>query len=734
MTAPVLRVAVNAPLPTLFDYRAPAAAPDAAPGCRILVPFGRRREVGLILETATSSELPAERLRAAAQLLDEEPVFDDDTLWLIRFVAGYYHHPIGEVVAAALPAMLRQGRPLVESVDVAKLTDDGRAVDVDTIARRAPKQAAVLRWLQSEGITPLSALDAAVPAWRNARSALLKKGWIAIEASAPDAITGTVAADPPREPGLELNPEQRQAVDRIRDSSGFSTTLLDGVTGSGKTEVYLQVMASVLDAHRQVLILVPEIGLTPQFVQRLEARLGSRPALLHSGLTDVERLDAWRRARDGRARVVLGTRSAAFVPLAEPGLIIVDEEHDVSFKQQEGLRYSARDLAIARAKRLDIPVVLGSATPSLDSLLRVRDGAYQHVELTRRAGGALPPHLRLVDLNRYRADDGLSQPLLTGIGSHLDRGGQVLVYLNRRGFAPTLICHECGHIAECRRCDSRMTVHRREQALQCHHCGAGRPLDERCAECGGSLVPLGEGTERIEDALSRRFPQYAVTRIDSDTTRLKGTMDRALASAVSGEARILVGTQMLSKGHHFPRLTLVGVVNADQGLFSTDFRGGERLAQSLVQVAGRAGRVRQQGEVLIQTAFPDHAFWKALMTGGYHRVADFSLTERAAAGWPPFSRVALLRASAHQRDLTMQFLQHAADIATRHRTADVRILGPVAAPMERRAGRFRGQLLMQSGHRQPLHTLLETLAGALANDRLARKVRWSIDVDPIELF
>lgn len=734
MTASILRVAVNAPLPTLFDYLPPANGPLPAAGSRVLVPFGRRREVGVVMETAQGSDVPVSRLRAAVRALDDEPVFDDDAMWLIHFVANYYHHPIGEVVAAALPAILRHGRPLYETVDVVLLTDEGRAMDVESIARRAPKQAAVLEFLQRGDSVPVTALDDAIPNWRATRKALLEKGWMRIEASMIDkhgigAGWQGASASP-----LALNTEQRSAVDRILASDGFATTLLDGVTGSGKTEVYLRVMESVLSADRQVLILVPEIGLTPQFVRRLEARVGSRPALLHSGLTDLERLDAWRRARDGSASVVLGTRSAAFVPLARPGLVIVDEEHDVSFKQQEGLRYSARDVAIARAKRLDIPVILGSATPSLDSLRRVRDGAYNHVELTQRAGGALPPHIRLVDINRYRSDDGLSQPLLSGIASHLDKGGQVLIYLNRRGFAPTLICHECGHIAECRRCDSRMTVHRRERALQCHHCGAGRPLDDACTECGGPVVPLGEGTERIEDALTSHFPQFPVTRVDSDTTRLKGTMDRALASAVSGEARILVGTQMLSKGHHFPKLTLVGVVNADQGLFSTDFRGGERLAQSLVQVAGRAGRVRQQGEVLIQTAFPEHAFWKALLTGGYQRVAEFAMAERAGAGWPPFSRVALLRASAHKRELMLQFLNHAADVAQRHRGTDVRILGPVAAPMERRAGRFRGQLLLQSSRRQPLHALLGAVSSELSGDRLARKVRWSIDVDPIELF
>ena len=587
MSEPILKVAVNAPLRRSFDYLPPRDSPElAVPGCRVRVPFGRRRQTAMVLDVAAGSDLPASKLKRADAVIDEQPLLSDSDLWLIRFTSDYYHHPIGECVAAALPALLRQGRPLQVSHSVLELTAAGVACPPETL-KRAPRQSELLAHLQAVGGSRFDALDETVTNWRRSKAGLVEKGLAVVREIEGDESLGATPAD--AVPGPTLNAEQRLAVDAILDNDGFRTTLLDGVTGSGKTEVYLRVMQQLLEAGRQVLILVPEIGLTSQFVERLRERLGVPPVLLHSALTDAARLSAWRSAHNGSARLVLGTRSAVFVPLKNPGLIVVDEEHDTSFKQQEGLRYSARDLSIARAKHLDIPVVLGSATPSIETASRAEAGAYQHLTLTARAGGALPPLLRLVDLNRHPADDGLSGPLADAIDSHLSRDGQVLIFLNRRGFAPTLICSACGHIAECQRCDSRMTVHRGENSLTCHHCGATRPLDGACSECGERCVPLGHGTERIEDTLRARFPGQSITRIDSDSTRLKGTMDKALSMAVSGEARILVGTQMLSKGHHFPRLTLVGVINADQGLFSTDFRGAERLAQSLTQVAGRAG-------------------------------------------------------------------------------------------------------------------------------------------------
>jgi primosomal protein N' (replication factor Y) len=510
--------------------------------------------------------------------------------------------------------------------------------------------------------------------------------------------------------------------------------VLDGVTGSGKTEVYLRLISETIATGRQVLVLVPEIGLTPQLVARLRTRLGIEPALLHSGLTDLERLRSWRQARNGDAKLVVGTRSAVFTPMQDAGLIIVDEEHDHSFKQQEGLRYSARDLAIARAKHLDIPIVLGSATPTLELLQHCETGNYSHLSLPRRAGTAQPPQVRIVDLGRAASTEGLSEPLAQAISQHLAESGQVLIYLNRRGFAPTLICSGCGHVAECSRCDSRMTVHAKDGRLRCHHCGSARPLDEHCGECGAAMRPLGEGTQRLEDELVRRYPGRHVMRIDSDSTQRKGAMDEALQRATRGEADILVGTQMLSKGHHFPKLTLVGIVNADQGLFGTDFRSDERLAQSIIQVAGRAGRESRVGEVIIQTAFPAHPFWKRLMEGGYSSVAHDALEERRAANWPPFSRLALLRSAATRRNDAHAFLDVAAGLIAGLARGRLRVLGPVDAPMARRAGRYRAQLLLQSADRRALHAVLRELRPMLEADPSARKVRWSIDVDPVELF
>jgi primosomal protein N' (replication factor Y) len=575
-------------------------------------------------------------------------------------------------------------------------------------------------------------LERTVPGWKRARKVLLDRGLVEIVERRSEGKAGTQVAN--AESGPALNRDQAAALREISGLKGFSVSLLDGVTGSGKTEVYLRLIHEALVSGQQALVLVPEIGLTPQFVARLEQRLGLSPVILHSSLTDNVRLDAWRASRNGEAKLVVGTRSAVFVPLKNPGLIVVDEEHDSSFKQQEGLRYSARDLAVARAKELDIPVILGSATPSLETLQRCAEGMYRRLALPIRAGSAVPPLLRLVDLNRHPPIEGLSRPVIDAMQKHLDERGQVLVFLNRRGFAPTLICLSCGGISECSRCDARMTVHSRSNRLMCHHCGATRPLDPACRACGRPLTPLGHGTERLEDALQLHFPNQQVTRVDSDSTRQKGTLDKALEMATSGETGILVGTQILSKGHHFPKLTLVVVIDADQGLFSTDFRGTERLAQSLMQVAGRAGREQRQGEVMIQTAFASHPFWHELLQGGYARVAASALAEREKAAWPPFSRLALLRAAATRRQDTHDFLDAARHKAEGINAEGVRILGPVTAPMERRAGRYRAQLLFQSRNRQPLHRLLQELCEDFEASVSSRRVRWSLDVDPIELF
>lgn len=731
---PILRVAVNAPLSRLFDYLPPKdSTTSPVAGCRVRVPFGRRSVCAVIFEVAGDSELPRSKLKSAHEILDEQPLIGEQDLWLMRFTSDYYHHPIGETVAAGLPALLRQGRPAYPLTQRVLLTEEGADADLDAMAKKAPRQAALLARLQSSGGLTVEELDARMPGWKRLRKHLLDKQLVRIDEVRDDSDAGRARPASPQQ-GPRLNNDQLRAFSALDDDAGFQVSLLDGVTGSGKTEVYLRFIESLLARGRQVLVLVPEIGLTPQFVTRLQLRLGLDPVLMHSSLSDVSRLAAWRAARDGTAPLIVGTRSAIFVPLKNPGLIIVDEEHDSSFKQQEGLRYSARDLAVARGKKLDIPVVLGSATPSLESLHHCLEGNYRRLVLAVRAGKAVPPLLRLVDLRQHPATDGISGPAISAMQKNLEAGGQALVFLNRRGFAPTLICRSCGAVAECSRCDARMTVHAGSNRLLCHHCGAMRALDTKCDECGGPVTPLGHGTERLEEALNNHFPDRLITRIDSDSTRARGAMDEALAMATTGEAQILVGTQMLSKGHHFPNLTLVVVINADQGLFSTDFRGTERLAQSLVQVAGRAGREQRQGEVIIQTAFAAHPFWGELLRGGYERVAQSALAERELAAWPPFSRLALMRAAATRKQDTHRFLDNARRIAEAARAGAVRVLGPVSAPMERKAGRFRGQLLFQSRDRQALHRLLETLRLRLERDALARRVRWSIDIDPVELF
>lgn len=727
-------MAINVPLSRLFDYLPPAAGPCPSPGSRVLVPFGRRQQVGLVISVSAESDLDRDRLKAAESTLDDTPLLTDDDLWLIRFTSDYYHHPIGEVAAAAMPVLLRRGKALHPILEYVAATDAGGHADIGTLATRAPRQAELLECLLDAGGNGVDtdALTESLPNWRRAAKPLFEKG-LAIRfeqrAEAAELEPGGDAV-----PGPTLNDAQREAVTAVQASDGFGVFVLDGVTGSGKTEVYLQLIQDALDEDLQTIVLVPEIGLTPQLVSRFQTRLGISPALLHSGLSDLERLAAWRRARSGEARLVVGTRSALFTSLPRAGLIIVDEEHDHSFKQQEGLRYSARDLAIARAKHTNVPIVLGSATPTLEMLQHCREQNYTQLRLPERAGGAQAPDLKLVDLSRGHYEDGLSDALATAIAEHLANDGQALLFLNRRGFAPTLICGACGHLAECRRCDSRMTVHAREQRLRCHHCGASRAIDDACGECGQVVRPLGAGTERLEDALVQRFPGKTITRIDSDSTQRKGAMDEALTAATVGESDILVGTQMLSKGHHFPKLTLVGVINADQGLFGTDFRSDERMAQSIVQVAGRAGREQTRGEVLIQTAFPEHPFWRQLIDGGYAGVSNDALTEREATNWPPFSRLALIRSAAHRRGDAHAFLDSAKRLIDQTGVGNVRVLGPVDAVMARKAGRYRAQLLLQSDDRQALHMTLRRLRPMLESEPSARKVRWSVDVDPIELF
>lgn len=674
LTARLLRVVLDAPLRHALDYLPPAgcAAMDVPQGCRVQVPFGRRTAVGYVVGHAAHSDLPAEKLRPAAAMLDVTPLLPPPLLELLCWTADYYHHPPGEVLAGALPRALREGAPAGAHEEWLTLTGAGRAALVAGEPKRAPKQRELLQFLamtqddRTGGECRAGTLAEALPGWRETARALAGRGFVALETRIV-AAGADPAADVRVAPGPALSPGQQQALDAIDAAHGaFATLLLQGATGSGKTEVYIRATALALARGGSVLILVPEIGLTPQLVGRFAQRFTVPIAVLHSALSDSERLAAWRLAACGAARIVIGTRSAVFAPCPALALVIVDEEHDASFKQQDsGCRYSARDVAVRRAQLQNLPIVLGSATPALETLHNALQSRYRRLLLPRRADQAPAPKLALVDLRDHTVRNGLATPVTLAIRRHLDAGSQVLVYINRRGYAPTLLCTGCGWIAPCQRCDARLTVHQKQQRLRCHHCGAEEPLPEVCRRCGHPVKAVGQGTERVEETLAELFPSVGLARLDRDSVRDADDLHTVMDAMLSRRARILIGTQMVTKGHHFPEVTLVVVLNADGGLFSTDYRAPERLAQTIVQVAGRAGRDTQQGEVLIQTEYPEHPLLQHLLAEGYEGFARAALDERAAAHWPPFARLALLRASAPRLPQALDFLQAARALAGR---------------------------------------------------------------------
>ncbi len=673
-----LRVAINTPLRQLFDYLPPTHCDPAAlrPGMRVRLPFGRSPNVvGILVQCTPTSDIDPARLKRAHEVLDDTPVLDPAMMALLLWAADYYHHPPGDVLASALPVALRKAAPatLTETrwrlrapaIDPESLSRAPRQREMAQMIAQAQAEADARSEVQARGASagaPFSgvteqAMQSLQGDWRATARALERKELLErtqCEVQMPAANPQTLEAGP------VLGQHQAEAVTAIGEALGqYKAFLLNGVTGSGKTEVYLRVIDQALSQGLQTLVLVPEIGLTPQLVQRFARRFATPIAVMHSGLTDTTRLAAWRSARAGTAGIVLGTRSSVFSPAPNLGLIIVDEEHDASLKQQEGFRYSARDLSVLRAQRAGVPVVLGTATPSLESQHNVATARYQQLLLPERAKAAQPPSIRLVDLRKTPIYQGLSLVLLDTMQQHLEAGGQTLIFLNRRGYAPAWFCAQCGWVADCPRCDARLTYHRRIDVLRCHHCATERKPVAQCPQCRCELMPVGQGTEQISEVLEERFAQYPIVRIDRDSTRGRGMLEARLEDIRRGDARILVGTQMLTKGHHFPDVTLVGVLNADSGLFGTDFRADERLAQLIVQVAGRAGRAEKPGEVLIQTSYPEHRLLQRLLGYGYSAFAEDALHERKAAGWPPFASLALLRAEATDKQRPMQFLQQA---------------------------------------------------------------------------
>lgn len=733
---PIAHLALPSPLRHGFDYRLPAGLHSLPVGLRVRVPFGRREVVAWLLNEAAQSAVPAAKLRAVIEVIDSQPALSPALWQLALWAARYYQHAIGDAITQMVPALIRQGEPLRALPERCwQLTARGMVLAEDGL-RRAPKQLSAWQLLKAhpQGLSETTCRGLEIT--REALKALSEKGVAhclqpehAAETSMPSWPALGLA-----QPELRLNDEQAVVLAALSQASaGFHVWLLQGVTGSGKTEVYLQHIAQVLSRGQQVLVLVPEIGLTPQTVARFQARFRCPVLALHSGLSDRERLQAWRQAREGTAGIVIGTRSAVFTPLARPGLIVIDEEHDVSFKQQEGFRYHGRDVAVRRAQLEGIAIVLGSATPSLETLANVQAGRYQRLELKQRAGGAKPPLVRCVDLRGQILIDGLCTAAREAMQQTLGRGEQVLVFLNRRGFAPVMLCHACGWQAGCDRCDGKPTLHRAPMRLQCHHCGNERPPPVHCPDCGSSdLRPAGVGTERLADALSQHFANTPVYRVDRDSTRRKGSLDALMSAIAKPGPAILVGTQMLAKGHHFPNVTLVVIPDCDGGLFSADFRGPERLAQQLVQVSGRAGRAEKPGRVLIQTHQPEHPLLQQLFSQGYDACAQTLLHERQLMGLPPVASMALLRAEAPHDSAPQELLSALAQWLRENEPA-LQVWGPMPAPMARKAGMHRWHLLLKTSARKPLHLALERVVAWLGSEPAARRVRWSLDIDPQEL-
>ncbi|MEC4749991.1 primosomal protein N' [Methylomicrobium sp. Wu6] len=733
---PVLRVALDVPLYRLFDYEAPEAISPGTlkPGMRLLAPFGKTQKIAYLVSVEATTELSRKQLKPVVRVLDPEPLLSPDDLRLLHWASRYYHHPLGEVFAAAFPAGLRQGKAAVLERPIRYvLTAQGKAIDPAHL-QRAPKQKQLLEALQNSpsGLSE-EELSVAVENWRPSLKKLTAKDLLKIDEGVimPDDAMPLVKGNP-----IECNPEQAAAVHDVCDELGrFGVFLLEGVTGSGKTEVYMQIIQQVLASGEQVLVLLPEITLTPQLENRFRQRFAVNIAVSHSKLTDAQRQTAWLSMQQGTCSILLGTRSALFTPLPRPGLIILDEEHDTSFKQQEGFRFSARDVAVVRGKLLNIPVLLGSATPSLESLYNAQSGRYRLLQLPNRAGNASAPRVRLLDIRNKALHEGISAALLAEIRQTLDKNEQVLLFLNRRGFAPTLICHDCGWVARCVHCDANLVIHFREQKLRCHHCASEKPLVKSCPSCTGStLTPLGLGTERVEKVLPELFPGKNIIRLDRDTTQRKGALENYLQQINEGHADIILGTQMLAKGHHFPNVTLVAILDTDSGLYSIDFHAAEKLAQMIVQVVGRAGRADKLGTVILQTRHPEHPLLTTLIREGYNGFARQALDERKAAVLPPFSYQALLRVQAMDPFKPKAFLEEVKKLAAVMQRGETQVLGPVAAPMAKRAGLYRYQLLLQDTNRQALQQLLDSLTPAIDSIKKEKNLRWSLDVDPVDLY
>ncbi|MBU2896930.1 primosomal protein N' [Vibrio hepatarius] len=731
MRPTIARVALPVPLDKQFDYQIPSHLIPIVGG-RVMVPFGPKNMVGIVIALGHDSEFDLAKLKPLKQVLDLEPIWSNGLYELLQWCGKFYQYPLGETLANALPALLRKGKPATLAPIIEWcITSVGRDQLMQGFGR-AVRHAQVMKILENGPTSHQYMIGQQVTP--SVLKKLAQKGWITSIESNPkpqwaDSVEAIV-----NKPAL--NEEQAIAVATVNNSQGFGCFLLEGVTGSGKTEVYLNLIKPVLEQGKQALVLVPEIGLTPQTINRFRKRFNLPVAVIHSGLNDSERLNAWLSARDKAAGIVIGTRSALMTPFADLGIIIVDEEHDASYKQQDSLRYHARDVAIMRASKENIPIVLGSATPALETLHNALSRKYHHLTLSLRAGKALPTVNKVIDVKGQYLESGLSAALIAEMRKHLEAGNQVMLFLNRRGFSPALMCHDCGWIAECKRCDAYYTYHQSSDEIRCHHCGSQQATIRQCHGCGSSqLVTVGVGTEQLHEQLSILFPDYKTIRIDRDSTRRKGSLESALGAIRNKEYQILIGTQMLAKGHHFPDVTLVALLDVDGSLYSSDFRASERLAQLFIQVAGRAGRASKPGEVLLQTHHPDHSLLQTLITNGYRHFAESALQERQIANLPPYSFLTLVRAEANQSQDVENFLRQVRYTLEVHPLfkQDCQILGPTPAPLAKRAGKHRWQLMLQTKSRSIMQKLLMSAKPAIQLLPNSKKVRWSLDIEPQDL-
>lgn len=731
------KVALPVPMRTLFDYKIPKAMAlrhTLKPGMRVKVPFGASSRLGVIVSLSNESEWETEQIKPLHSLQDDTPILPEELTRLCEWATRYYHHPVGEVFFHALPVLLRKGENAEFRTETWWfITQEGKSVTVERL-KNAPRQQDFLKAVQQHpnGLSQhaISLLDLAPAAGKSLES----KGFVRREQrsfnKAGEKHTHQTQIAP------TLNQEQSAAIKQLsQNKNAFSVSLLDGITGSGKTEVFLRLIEVLIKEDKQTLVMVPEIGLTPQTLKRFETRLNTDIVLLHSNMTDRERLDAWLLAANGHAKVIIGTRSAVFVPAPNLALIVIDEEHDASYKQQEGFRYHARDLSIKRAQHLNIPVLLASATPSFESLANAMQNKFHWIKLRQRAGNAHIPEMEKVDLRGQSLLHGFSEQTLAAMKLCLEKNEQVLVFLNRRGYAPTLMCHQCGWIASCDHCDVNLTVHKRANKLHCHHCDSQQALIHTCPECQSTeLFTVGEGTEQIETQLSAIFKDVPILRIDRDSTQRKSAMTQLTQKIHEHNQAILVGTQMLAKGHHFPNVTLVVVMDADAGLFSADFRGMERTSQLITQVAGRAGRAHKPGRVLLQTYHPDHAAIECLCHLGYEHFAISGLAERKSLSLPPFFHQVIVRAESTHEDEAMQLLATMKNELRDNLPEEVSLVGPYAAIIVRKAGQHRALLSLMSANRGPLHQTTAIITRWLEESSRHHKIRYAIDVDPLETY